>query len=288
MDFVAVDVETANADCSTICQIGIVRFDEHGPTDRWAALIDPEDYFDGMNVSIHSITDEAVQGAPTFSDVYPEIATRLANRIVVHHMPFDRVALARAASRYALSPLEAEWLDSARVARRAWDRFSGRGYGLRNLAHELEIHLEHHDALSDAEACGLILRKAVEESGLTPRDWIERSRSPISGKASAVRTGDAEGPLLGERVVFTGKLSIPRREAADIAAKAGCDVATSVSQQVTLLVVGVQDLRRTKGRKKSSKHRKAERLIQEGCDIAIVGEEDFLELVGDPGGPDSA
>jgi DNA polymerase III subunit epsilon len=89
-------------------------------------------------------------------------------------------------------------------------------------------------------------------------------------------------------VVFTGKLSMPRREAADLAAEAGCDVATSVSQKVTLLVVGVQDLRGTKGRKKSSKHRKAEQLIQEGCDIAIVGEEDFLELVGDPSGPDSA
>jgi DNA polymerase-3 subunit epsilon len=45
--------------------------------------------------------------------------------------------------------------------------------------------------------------------------------------------------------------------------------------------VGAQDLRRTLGRDKSSKHRKVEKLISDGCDIAIIGEEDFLELVGE-------
>ncbi len=286
MEFVAVDVETANADCATICQIGIARFDEGNVQETWTSLVNPEDYFDGMNISIHGITEADVQDAPRFSDVFPAVTSHLANSVVVHHMPFDRVALGRAARRYGLPPVQAQWIDSARVARRAWAQYSTRGYGLANLAQALEIPLDHHDALSDAVACGMVLRRAVDVSGIGVQDWLVESRRPIGG--SVARSGDPAGSLFGERIVFTGKLSIPRREAADLAVAVGCDVASSISRNVTILVVGLQDLRRTKGRKKSSKHRKAEGLVDEGCDIAIIGEEDFLELVDRSDGPKSA
>ena len=277
MEFVAVDVETANADYASICQIGIAHFDAMGVGDRWTTLIDPEDYFDWMNVSIHGITEEAVSGAPRFPDVFPEINARLSQRIVVHHMPFDRIALARAGERYGLLPVEAQWLDSARVARRTWERFAERGYGLANVARELEIPLDHHDALSDATASGVIVQRAVEASGTGVQEWLLHSKGPIGG--AIARSGDPAGPLFGECIVFTGALSMPRRKAAELAAEAGCDVGNSVSRNVTVLVVGTQDLRRTNGQSKSSKHRKAEKLIEKGREISIIGEEDFLALI---------
>jgi hypothetical protein len=52
MEFVAVDVETANADVSTICQIGIARCSQESVLDEWKTYVDPEDYFDGINVSM--------------------------------------------------------------------------------------------------------------------------------------------------------------------------------------------------------------------------------------------
>ena len=76
----------------------------------------------------------------------------MGRQMIVHHMPFDRVSLSRAAQRNGLPELRATWLDSARVARRAWDQFSRKGYSLENLASELEIPLDHHDALSDQMA----------------------------------------------------------------------------------------------------------------------------------------
>jgi DNA polymerase-3 subunit epsilon len=80
-------------------------------------------------------------------------------------------------------------------------------------------------------------------------------------------------------VVFTGKLDLSREAAAQLAAAAGCAVADTVSQRITILVVGDQDLRLTKGQEKSSKHRKAEALIAKGCAIKIVGESDFRRLI---------
>jgi DNA polymerase-3 subunit epsilon len=80
-------------------------------------------------------------------------------------------------------------------------------------------------------------------------------------------------------VVFTGVLSRPRIEAAELAAGAGCRVAENVTKETTILVVGNQDLQRLAGQKKSSKHRRAEALIGQGHEIRIVGEDDFTSLI---------
>jgi DNA polymerase-3 subunit epsilon len=73
---------------------------------------------------------------------------------------------------------------------------------------------------------------------------------------------------------------MPRREAADLAASAGCAVVGSVGQTVTLLVVGDQDVRRLAGHQKSAKHRKAEELIGKGQALRILTERDFSALIG--------
>ena len=55
MDFISVDVETANPDHASICQIGIVCFRQGQQAEQWESLVNPEDYFDEMNVFIHGI-----------------------------------------------------------------------------------------------------------------------------------------------------------------------------------------------------------------------------------------
>ena len=65
-------------------------------------------------------------------------------------------------------------------------------------------------------------------------------------------------------IVFTGTLQITKHEAADLAAKIGCDVGQGVTMKTTLLCVGDQDVSKLAGHSKSSKHRKAEGLIAKG------------------------
>ncbi len=278
--YVALDVETANSDCASICQVGIAEFDSRGvPGRTWVSVVDPEDHFNAMNVAIHGIRPETVRDAPRFPEVMPEIRRLCSDRIVVHHMPFDRLAVTGAAKRYGLPELRATWLDSARVARRAWERFSRRGYGLKNLASELRIPLRHHDALSDAIAAGSVVALAIERSDMDIAAWLHRADQPLTGSRPASRRGNLAGHLSGETIVFTGALTIARRKAVDLAAAAGADVAGAVSRRTTLLVVGTEDLRGTGSRAKSSKHRKAEALAGSGAEISIIGEEDFLRLI---------
>jgi DNA polymerase III epsilon subunit-like protein len=128
--FTVIDVETANADLSSICQIGIVKFVEGESVDPWEQLVDPEDFFDPFNSTIHGIAEEDVLGAPTFADLFAEVERRLSRTVVVSHTHFDRVALEKASEKYGLSFPGCTWLDSARVVRRAWpERYARSGYG---------------------------------------------------------------------------------------------------------------------------------------------------------------
>lgn len=284
MDFVAIDVETANADLASICQIGLVTFRGGIASGFWKSLVNPEDYFDELNVSIHGIDEHAVRRAPTFPAVCEVVTRHLRGNAVASYTAFDRVAIARVFEKYQLTQPECVWLDTARVVRRAWPEFSHRGYGLENVADALGIDFCHHDAQEDARVAGEVLVCAIQTTGISLPAWFDRVKKPITlasgASGSIAREGNPEGALHGEAVVFTGALSISRREAAALAAAMGCQVADSVNRATTLLVVGDQDLRRLSGQEKSSKHRKAEELMSKGQAIRILGESDFQRLVG--------
>ncbi|OPY85736.1 MAG: DNA polymerase III PolC-type [Smithella sp. PtaU1.Bin162] len=284
LNFVAIDVETANADMASICQIGLAKFENGLLSDEWKSFVDPEDYFDDMNVSIHGIEETTVKGAPTFPELCNKLHLYLTGAVVICHTHFDRVAISQAHRRYDVIVPECTWLDSAMVTRRAWTECARKGYGLYNVCKMLGYEFNHHDALEDAKAAANIVLAASKKTGLDINNWIKRIRQPIDpttiNSGSAIkRDGNSEGALFGEVLVFTGALEIPRREAADLAATIGCQVESGVTIKTTMLVVGDQDIKKLAGHEKSMKHRKAETLIAKGAQIRIMKESDFKELV---------
>ncbi|MBI3126386.1 MAG: 3'-5' exoribonuclease [Candidatus Tectomicrobia bacterium] len=288
MKFIAVDVETANADMASICAIGAAAFEDGQLSSEWYSLVDPDDYFDPVNVSIHGIDERMVAGSPTYRDAASTIERLFCDAVVVTHTHFDRVAIHQAARRWTLEPPRCNWLDSAKAARRAWAECARSGYGLadacKRIGYKLRPHNALHNALEDAKAAGHVLLAAMSEMGLDLEGILRRVRLPIdpsSASSGAIkRTGNPDGSLFGEVVVFTGALEIPRREAADLAAVVGCEVAPGVTKATTLLVVGDLDVKRLAGHQKSSKHRKAEELIAKGFPIRIIRETDFREFIG--------
>lgn len=284
MNFVAIDVETANSDMASICQIGIAKFLGGILVEEWVSLINPEDFFDFINIDIHGIDEDAVKGAPIFPDVLNKLRYFMEGSICVCHTHFDRVSIRKTFLKYGIEPLNITWLDSARVVRRTWDEFAWKGYGLGNVCQKIGYQFKHHDALEDAKASGQVLLAAINESKLDLDLWLKRVAQPInpeeSSSGSAIqRIGNPEGDLYGEVIVFTGALEMLRKEAADLASEAGCNVASGVTKETTLLVVGDQDITKFAGKDKSSKHLKAEQLIAKGQNIRIIKESDFKELV---------
>jgi DNA polymerase-3 subunit epsilon len=173
MIFFSLDVETANSDSSTICQIGIGKFVNGVLVETWETLIDPQSYFHWGNIRVHGISEEMVQGAPSFNEVYPELCDMLSDNIVVHHTPFDPQAFRKSYARFNLHPISIRWLDSSKIVRRTWNEFAKGGYNLANVARHLNIEFRHHDALEDSVTAGKIVVEACRLTNRCAEDWFE-------------------------------------------------------------------------------------------------------------------
>ena len=278
VDFLALDVETANPSLASICQIGVAGFLGGRVVCEGSLLVNPEDWFDPYNVDIHGIQEEHVVDAPSFGLLSSSLNDLLEGKTCVIHTHFDRSAITQACVKHESLPPQCYWLDSAMVARRTWDSVSKSGYGLANLTKMLGIEFRHHDALEDAKAAGQIMFAAIQESGIPVSDWLGRVKNPIY-PSHVKHEGNPDGPLFGEVLVFTGELTIPRGQAAQIAADLGCAVKSGVSKNISVLVVGDQDITRLAGHNRSSKHRKALELKAQGHAVRIIQEADFLAML---------
>lgn len=281
-DFVVIDVETACSRASSICQIGIVGF-RGGEIDfEFETLVDPRDHFDPFNVNIHGIESHHVKGQPDFGSLHPVLHGHLSNRITVAHSTFDRGAISQACQISRKPEFSTRWLDSVMVARRAWPELQS--HRLRVLADHLGLELNHHNALSDARAAGLVVVRAMDHTGLGLEDFFlppigMPARAYRKSEGSLKRTGDGDGPLLGECVAMTGDFTLTKSQMADAIAEAGGNVTATVTKKTTILVLGVQDPASFAGKPKSSKHIKADELIASGQPIRIMSQSEFMTLL---------
>ncbi|WP_295802170.1 exonuclease domain-containing protein [uncultured Microbulbifer sp.] len=277
-EFLAVDIETANQSRGSICQIGIARYVDGKMTGGWSALVDPEEGFQAINTRIHGISSVEVRGEKTFPQIYPVLYRLLHGKVCISHSDFDVQAIEQACRKHSLKTPQPKWIDSAAAARsQAPAGYTG-GFKLDTLCEFIGYKFKHHDAIEDAAACGQVFLAA--ESGLfsgLPSGGETKKSNPYP--KAVTRDGNPEGPLFGKAIVFTGKISISKTEAADLAQSAGISVKSSVSKKVDYVVVGEQDLVATKGHAKSSKHRKAEELASTGHHIRIIDEYEFRELI---------
>lgn len=263
-DFVVVDVETACSNIGSICQIGIVGFRDGVEMFEYETLVDPLDRFSSFNTRIHGITADHVIGAPTFADIHATIDGHLSGRITVAHSYFDKGALGAACAAHRRTTIGTTWLDSVRVAKRAWPDLPS--HRLNVLTQFLGVRHKHHDALSDARAAGMVIVRAIEHTGIELAGWL--SPPPPARRASAPKAA-ASGPLLGERVAILGA---PRDgRLAHALAAAGARIMASVGVTTTMLVVS-DDQPFGRFVSAHADYRRAEELRRGGATVAIVSE----------------
>ena len=88
--YIAFDVETPNRFNSRMSAIGIAVVEDGRITEEFFSLVDPEQPFDWFNTQLTGIDSEAVQGAPTFWELWPRIEPLMSSGVLVaHNAPFD-------------------------------------------------------------------------------------------------------------------------------------------------------------------------------------------------------
>ena len=177
--FNAIDVETANRTRASICQIGLVRVSMGRISEALSILVNPEEAFEEINTSIHGIDRETVRHAENMRLVHPRLRELIDGTVLVSHSSFDRQALERAADKYGLEMPRVRWLDSGMVARRAWpDKYGKNSWGLKQIAADLGIEFQHHQAGDDARVSAEIVLHACRHTGLDVGDWLEQAEHP--------------------------------------------------------------------------------------------------------------
>ena len=267
-DFVVIDVETACARVSSICQIGIVGFRNGAVTFEYETLVDPRDEFYGFNTRIHGIAAEHVVGQPCFAEVHAIVDGHLGGRTTVAHSYFDKSALAAACRVHEREIIATTWLDSVRVAKRAWPELAS--HRLNVLSRHLGIAHRHHDALSDARAAGYVVVRASEHTGIPLAGWLAPPPPHRTGPAPRPAP---DGPLKGERVLVLGQ---PRNGAlAQAIAAQGGRIVSSIGVTTTIVAIaGAEpfgyDIRYTAHFLKAQKYR------QSGQAIRLVSEAELF------------
>lgn len=291
-DFVAIDFETANRSRASACAVGIAVVRNGVVVERGSTLINPEVEFLPYNTAIHKIAPGDVEDAPRFDQIWPQLASLLSGQIVVaHSATFDLGVLRQSVARYKLLGIDLQSICSWRLAKVIWQDFPA--YKLSFVCRELGLDLDHHEAGSDAAASAGVVLAAMKAKGasdladlysqlgfhfnrLDPSSFIGMSVGPREPNAEA----DPDHPLFEKKISFTGTMfSMTRDEAKARIADVGARFIASPSKKVDMLVIGDADFVSFADGNRTKKMTTAINLKEEGHDIEIMAERDFLALL---------
>lgn len=307
LDFVALDLETATWNKSSICEIGIAIVKDSQIVETKSWLVKPyRNWYDSFNISIHGITPEMTKNCPSFKEVWKEVRPYLENQVVVaHNTAFDMYALKYAFEENEMSYPNFRHFCSYRVARYCFtDTYS---YSLPVICEAMGIPFEsHHRAGADAEACAKVFIKSLELSEVETLEELQSKyefkcgrfedgvfegqrsvkKSIASGKSIKEYVGDPskidkDSYFYQKSVCFTGTCKWASRDTLfQTIADIGGYPQKGVNKSTQILVVGQQDYRRVGEDGMSSKQEKAMTLKDAGQDIEVMSEEQFLSMLG--------
>lgn len=306
MNFVSLDLETADNEIpGSICSIGMVRVANGECVDSFARIINPECSFAWYCTKVHGIDESAVTNEPSFKQLYDDIASFIGDYpLIAYNASFDMRVLAGAYMRYDLDVPSFPYYCAMELSKAALPLIPK--HNLKAVADVFDHHFTHHQALDDAKACAHIVRSiaamadasSVEELFNTAHCSMRRLEKvevspPKEKKAAApkdpftyrgstvdIQTVDRETFFSGKVVVFSGDLlRMDRDSAVQHINRLGATEGKSITKKTDVLVVGTQDMRKTRGKHLSGKHERALEMREIGLPIEIIDEETFFSMI---------
>lgn len=165
--FVAIDFETADGGADSACAVAMVRVHGDAIVDRAYRLIRPPRKSFTLSW-VHGLTWDDVANSPTFGPVWTELMPMLegVHFVVAHNAGFDRAVLRACCRRAGLPMPGLRFKCTVKWSRRTFDLPR---VNLPTVCEHLGIELDHHHALSDAEACARVMMEVQ-------RRWRETVR----------------------------------------------------------------------------------------------------------------
>lgn len=295
--FAAMDFETATAQRSSACSIGLAIVRDGQLTETFSSLIrPPEGKVSPRHAAIHGITDKDLAGAPSMKDVWATVQPMLEGLpIVCHNAQFDIRVLISSLGVHGCQPGSFHSLCTYELAKHVLPGLEN--HKLPMLAGLFGIPLDHHDPVSDAVACATlapillrilnvtdiqeVLTHWLESPGPSPDAYEDDDEEFSSVAAGVPQAGGEPFVFHGMNMVFTGEMQAMSREKAEqLAASLGATIGKSVSRQTQYVVVGdrlFEAYQRTGHA--TGKLSKAVKLIEGGSMLMIISETEFVSAL---------
>ena len=284
LDYTVVDLETTGLDPTIdgIIELGAIRVRGGHPVEEYSSLIDPGFELDEFIVSLTGITNDDLSSAPDILQALPSFLDFLGDDpIVGHNVGFD-LGFLRSAADDLDREVAPDYINTLRISRLLYPEMEH--HRLSDMASRFGCtDAGAHRALTDCRTTYRVfeaIRADFSERGLSfPAPPPRRSLSDLVASASDIV--DPSHPLYGKVCVFTGALSrYPRREAAQLVVNLGGICADSVTKKTNYLILGNSDYS-AGNTTKSTKLRRAEKLILDGQDLTILSEDVFYNMLSD-------
>lgn len=161
------DFETATGKRNSACSLALVMVQNSKIVDNFYSLINPQTEFSPYNIAIHHITPSMVQNAPTFGQLWPQIAQYYQRDylIIAHNAGFDNGVLKACVSDAGYAVPQFLSIDTVKTSRQFFPEWPS--HSLDACCNNLGINLlHHHDALEDSVACAKILLEQENRFGV--------------------------------------------------------------------------------------------------------------------------
>lgn len=158
--FIAIDLETAGYYRHSACSIGMARIEKGAITDEFYSLVRPPSARVRFT-HIHGLRWADLKDAPTFAELWPRISAFIqgCHYFVAHNARFDKSILLACCEEFDCPKPEQSFLCTLKASRKI---LPIPNHGLNMACDYFGFELEHHNALSDARACGKIFLKFMK------------------------------------------------------------------------------------------------------------------------------
>lgn len=296
--YIVLDIETTgfSRDNDRIIEIAAIHYVFGEEVNRFHTYVNPQMQIPRHITRLTGIRQTDVDTAPLLEDIADDFREFIRDYPLVGHniVEFDWPFL------ISCMDLEAPhfMIDTLDMARSAFPMLPS--HKLSNLNFWFDLNDgDPHRADADAAATNALMwaclypdkyaslyRKAV-------RDGIPEAKHAHKAEAhyrpdriciTEIKPSQAQldmaKPLLGKKIVFTGELSVARKDAMQMAVDAGAVLRSSVSCKTNILVVGKQDPSVVGADGMSTKQEKAQEINTSGKgNIEIIDEAEFMSMI---------
>lgn len=289
--YTIIDIETTGLSPAwdEIIEIAAIRYEKGVKTDEYLTLVHPENDVDEYITELTGITNEMLTDAPTISECIGAFADFVGESILVgYNVNFDINFIYDNMLQYLEKPLSNDFVDVMRIARKELPEL--KHHRQADVLKFFNINIDRaHRALNDCEACNscfMALREHIIAGGTTLDGFCSLLCSKNGKRAKDIKATSNEfdecHQLYGKVCVFTGALEkMSRAEAMQLIANLGGIPADGVTKKTNLLILGNNDYCKTIKDGKSSKQKKAEKLILDGADLQVIPEQVFYDMLTD-------